>query len=201
MNDKNSIYQFKITLKGISPAIWRRIQVPASYSFWDLHVAVQDAMGWLDSHLHVFRVINPETDVVDEIGIPNIDPFHDDQPCLAGWEIPLSAYFTKPGTSADYEYDFGDSWEHEILLEKIEDRSQGQKYPRCLAGKRACPPEDCGGTWGYEELLETIRDPSHEEYESTIEWLGEDYDSEAFDPKNVRFDDPRKRWKRAFGGM
>ncbi len=201
MSDENLIYQFKITLRGVSPAIWRRIQVPHNYSFWDLHVALQDAMGWLDCHLHVFRVINPASGEAEEIGIPNDEPFYDEQPCLSGWETPLSAYFVEPGARADYEYDFGDGWEHEVVLEKIGNRSNEQTYPRCLAGERACPPEDCGGIWGYEELLKTIGDPSHEEYESTIEWLGGSYDAEAFDPKKVRFDNPRERWKRAFGDI
>jgi hypothetical protein len=97
-------------------------------------------------------------------------------------------------------YDFGDGWEHEIVFEGIEDQVQKKKYPLCLAGSRACPPEDCGGTWGYEELLETLRNPSHEEYESMLEWLGGSYDPEAFDSTKVRFTSPKKRWKAAFAG-
>lgn len=112
----------------------------------------------------------------------------------------MSAYFMEPGTRADYEYDFGDGWEHEIVLEDVVDRVEGQPYPKCLTGARACPPEDCGGIWGYEQLLETISDPSHEEYDSTLQWLGGSYDPEAFNAKRVRFDNPQKRWKLAFGG-
>lgn len=200
MSDKKTVYQFKISLNGISPLIWRRIQVPQKYNFWDLHVAVQDSMGWLDCHLHLFRIRNPETGEAEEIGIPDDDPFDDDRPCLPGWEAPLDVYFKAPGTRADYEYDFGDGWEHELILEDVVSRIPKQKYPICVAGERACPPEDCGGIWGYEELLRTIRDPSDEEYESTMQWLGGNYDPEAFDPKKVRFDDPRKRWQIAFGG-
>jgi hypothetical protein len=198
MENGNLVYQFKITLKGVQPPIWRRIQVPASYSFWDLHVALQDSMGWLDYHLHAFRILDPKTGEVVEVGIPNEDLFEDDQPCLPGWEVPISAYFQAPGNRAEYEYDFGDSWEHEVVLEEIVERLPRSKYPKCIAGARACPPEDCGGIWGYQELVETIRDPSHEEYESTLEWLGGHYDSEAFDPKAVQFDDPKKRWRIAF---
>jgi len=199
MNEENAIYQFKIALRGIRPPIWRRIQVPAHYSFWDLHVALQDAMGWLDYHLHAFRVIDPDTGDAEEIGIPIDDPFYDEPPCLAGWEVPLAAYFIEPGTRVDYAYDFGDGWEHEVVFEKVDKRTKGQTYPRCPAGERACPPEDCGGVWGYEKLLQIMSDPSHEEYKSTIEWLGGTYEAEAFNPKNVRFDDPQKRWKNAFG--
>ena len=198
MEKRNLVYQFKIILKGIEPSIWRRIQVPASYNFWDLHVALQDSMGWLDYHLHAFRILDPKTGKVVEVGIPNDDLFDDEQPCLPGWEYAISDYFKAPGDSVDYEYDFGDSWEHEVVLEEIVERVPKSKYPKCIDGARACPPEDCGGMWGYQELLEIIRDPSHEEHESTLEWLGGHYDPEAFDPKEVRFDNPKKRWRIAF---
>jgi hypothetical protein len=198
MDPKKLTYQFKVSLKEIEPTIWRRIEVPAIYSFWNLHVAIQDAMGWLDYHLHVFYVPNPETGVIAEIGIPDDEPFEDDLVSLPGWEIPLTEYFIKPGDRADYEYDFGDGWEHEIVLEKIQSRVPKAKYPRCLDGARACPPEDCGGIGGYESMLEVISDPSHEEYESTMTWLGRRYDPESFDPKKVKFDNPKKRWRIAF---
>lgn len=191
-------YQFKVTLKGIEPPIWRRIVVPATYHFWELHVAIQDAMGWLDCHLHAFRLRNPDTDTIEEIGIPDDAPFEDDRPCLPGWEVPIAAYFRNPGDRSVYIYDFGDGWEHDLLLEEIIARQPKKKYPRCLDGARACPPEDCGGIRGYEDLMQILSDSSHEEYESTLQWLGGRYDPEAFDPKKVRFDDPKKRWKRAF---
>ena len=198
MEKRNLVYQFKITLKGIEPPIWRRVQVPSSYNFWDLHVALQDSMGWLDYHLHAFRILDPRTGEVLEIGIPSDDLFDDERPCLPGWEFPISDYFQAQGNRAEYEYDLGDSWEHEVVLEEIVERVPKSKYPKCIDGARACPPEDCGGMWGYQELLETIRDPSHEEYESALEWLGGRYDSEAFNPKEVRFDNPKKRWRIAF---
>jgi len=183
MDSKKLTYQFKVILNEIEPTIWRRIEVPASYSFWDLHVAIQDAMGWLDYHLHVFRVPDPETDEIDEIGIPDEEPFEDDLVSLPGWEIPLTKYFTKPGDKADYEYDFGDGWEHEIVLEAIQSRIPKTKYPRRLDGARACPPEDCGGIGGYESMLEIISYPSHEEHESTMAWLGGRFNPDSFDPK------------------
>lgn len=93
----------------------------------------------------------------------------------------LSKVVTREKSGFAYEYDFGDSWEHQILVEKILPPEPGGQYPVCLAGKRACPPEDCGGIWGYDELLETIRDPLHEEYESMMEWLGGSFDPEEFD--------------------
>jgi len=192
------VYQFKLALVGVEPPIWRRIQVPETYSFWDLHVALQDAMGWLDYHLHVFRVPGPGTSEVEQIGIPDDDPFEGDKPMLPGWEIPITHHFTRPGTTVPYEYDFGDGWEHELTLEAILPRQAGQKYPLCVDGARACPPEDTGGVYGYENVLAAIQDATHEEHESMLEWLGGRFDPDRFDPKRVKFDDPAHRFKLAF---
>jgi hypothetical protein len=193
MNIKKHVYQFKIELKEIKPAIWRRIVVPATYSFWDLHVAIQDSMGWLDSHLHVFRIANPNTGNIDEIGIPDDELIY--QP---GWELRIGDYFIQPGDQCEYEYDFGDSWEHEVVLEGVLLKAPRVKYPKCIGGARACPPEDCGGVHGYQEMLKIIRSPSHEEHESMMEWLGGKYDPKAFYADNVHFDSPGKRWRIAF---
>jgi hypothetical protein len=149
----NQVYQFKITLKGIKPPIWRRIQVPETYTFWDLHVAIQDAMGWIDYHLHEFEMINPATGLAVNIGTPV--PGEDfDREVLPDWKQNIADYFSMENRTADYVYDFGDNWEHKIQLEKILPREKGVNYPICIKGKRACPPEDCGGIWGYAELLE-----------------------------------------------
>ena len=194
----NRIYQFKISLQGIVPAVWRRIQVPEDYSFWDLHVAIQDAMGWLDYHLHLFVIRRKHSRNATEIGIPNDYVLEGDPKIHPGWEIPVSDYFTDVGIAADYVYDFGDDWQHEILLEGILLREKGQKYPRCIDGARACPPEDCGGVHGYSRVLEVLADPSDEEHESMLEWLGGKYDPQKFAPGKVKFDNPTARWKRAF---
>ncbi len=192
------IYQFKVTLNGITPAIWRRIQVPEGYSFWDLHVAIQDAMGWLDYHLHAFRVYREHLPGALEIGIPDDYAVVGDPETHPGWEVPISDFFYQVGDSADYEYDFGDGWKHEILLEGILLREKGQKYPRCIDGAHACPPEDCGGVHGYCQMLEVLADPDDEEHESMLEWVGGKYDPQEFGPGKVKFDNPTKRWKRAF---
>ncbi len=192
----NQVYQFKITLKEIKPPIWRRIQVPETYSFWDLHVAIQDALGWSDSHLHLFEIKNPATDEIVEIGIPDED-FEEDFETLAGWKKKIADYFSMENFKAEYVYDFGDNWEHTIKLEQILPRDEKTVYPICIDGKRACPPEDCGGPWGYEDLLQTISDPDDEEYEDTMEWLGGEFDPEEFDPEEVQFDDPDRRRKMA----
>lgn len=193
-----NVCQFKVTLKDIRPPIWRRIQVPDDYTFWDLHVAIQDAMGWLDYHLHVFYIVNPKTGFKEEIGIPDDDFSWDDDKIHAGWERRISRYFTAENNKALYTYDFGDDWRHEVKLEKILPRDKQAKYPLCLAGKRACPPEDCGGVWGYADLLEVLADPEHEEYEATVEWAGEDFDPEKFEIAEAVFSDPKVRWDYAF---
>ncbi len=123
------VYQFKVTLKDIKPPIWRRIQVPETYSFWDLHVAIQDAMGWFDSHLHQFEMVNPSTGTRAEIGIPD-DEFEADREILPGWKQKIAHYFSmEDNRSAEYRYDFGDNWEHTIRLEKILPRDQRVDYP------------------------------------------------------------------------
>ncbi|MGH7655919.1 MAG: plasmid pRiA4b ORF-3 family protein [Gemmatimonadaceae bacterium] len=197
MNTKRDVCCFKITLRDVSPAVWRRIEVPAKYTFWDLHVAIQDAMGWVDYHLHLFRVANARGKLC-EIGIPDDDPFQDDPVVLAGWTIPIADYFSRVGASAQYDYDFGDGWVHDVRLESISPRSAKTKYPRCVAGARRCPPEDCGGPHGYENLLTIVANPRHKEYKETLEWLGGPFDPTVFDPAKVRFDNPAKRWKIAF---
>jgi hypothetical protein len=199
MATNQSVFQFRIRLKEIDPEIWRRIEVPGGYTFWDLHVAIQDAMGWQDRHLHAFRVLDPDNGEKVEIGIPDEEEFEDGVEFKAGWEISIAHYFRKAGDKAEYEYDFGDGWVHEIALEKTTGIDPEARYPRCLAGERACPPEDCGGPYGYEELLEILSDKLHEQHEGMMEWLGDRFSPDEFDPKRVRFDDPKKRWETAFG--
>ncbi len=190
--DFERVYQFKVTLRGIRPPIWRRIQVPETYTFWELHVAIQDAMGWTDTHLHEFVMVDPSSGAACRIGIPD-EEF--DTGVLPGWEVKIADFFSFENRVARYIYDFGDDWEHVVRLEKILPRQKGVNYPVCLAGRRACPPEDCGGVWGYEELLEAIRDPNHERHHEMLEWVGGEFDPEAFDPREVSFDDPEERLK------
>ena len=195
----DQVYQFKISLSGIRPPVWRRIQVPETYSFWDLHVAIQDVMGWADYHLHEFVILSPKTRQEMRIGIPDEDDFGFGKVVLPGWREKIDDYFIQEKTSADYMYDFGDGWVHKITLEKVLPREKNIKYPICIKGKRACPPEDCGGIGGYYNLLEIIKNPEHEEYEEMINWLGGEFDPDHFSVKDVSFDDPDKRRKIAFG--
>lgn len=189
------VYQFKIALEGISPPIWRRIQVPETYTFWDLHVAIQDAMGWLDYHLHEFAIPVHSTGAKVRIGIPD-EEFA--RSILPGWGEKITRYFLKENDKVDYRYDFGDGWSHKVELEKILPRGKDISYPRCINGKRACPPEDCGGISGYEELLSVMKDKPHGRYEEMVEWLGKEFDPERFDTNDVAFDDPAERLRSAF---
>lgn len=195
------VMRFRINLNGIEPPIWRVIDVPETYSFWDLHVAIQDSMGWLDYHLHLFNPPRRQGRIQSNIGIPD-DEF--DGGTVAGWEVPISRFFKEVGDTLEYEYDFGDGWSHEVTLTGILLKEPGLKYPLCVDGRRACPPEDCGGIGGYEGLLEILADPSHEEHEAMVEWLKDHaksywpYKPDEFEPGSVRFDHPKKRFKIAF---
>jgi hypothetical protein len=199
---KANIYRFKISLLDIEPEIWRLIEVPDTYSFWDLHVAIQDAMGWLDYHLHTFVPVSTGESSTVQIGIPESSM---DDEYLAGWEVPITRYFVNPGDAARYDYDFGDGWSHEVRLVAIEPKERGAKYPRCIGGERACPPEDCGGIPGYYRLLEVLADPRDEEHEEMVEWLKGHakcyfpYDPGVFDAGAIRFWDPKKRWRIMMG--
>lgn len=189
-------HKYRIELQGVEPLIWRKIVVPSDYSFWHLHVAVQDAMGWRDYHLHEFLVANPDTGTLDRIGIP--DEY--DLDTLAGWEVPIAHYFRNPYDTAKYSYDFGDDWQHSVVYEGPVELTDGQASPACLGGERACPPEDCGGPYGYKGLLKAINDPDHEQHAELLEWSGGPIDVNAFSASEVKFDDPDERWQRAFGG-
>lgn len=199
MKPVREVFQFKVTLAEVAPPVWRRIQVAAASTFWDLHVALQDAMGWQDCHLHMFRVARPGSRKVVQIGIPDPDMSTGPTACLPGWETSLQKFFARPGQQAEYEYDFGDGWEHAVVLEGILMPEPGASYPRCTAGERACPPEDVGGVGGYKTFLEAIFDPSHEDHQPMLTWAGGRFDPEGFDPAGVRFDNPRKRLRKALG--
>ena len=164
-----AVHQLKITIKHISPPIWRRILVP-DCSLDDLHDVIQLAMGWENRHLFSFTIGGKrysEPDRAGEMGMADVS------------RAQLSRLITPAKTRFRYTYDFGDNWEHEILVEKVVPRVEGSPYPITLEGKRACPPEDVGGPWGYQEYIEAIRDPNHERHKDLLEWGGE-FDPEAF---------------------
>jgi hypothetical protein len=176
---ETQIYQLKITLKYSQPPIWRRVQVPNTITLATLHRVIQNVMGWEDCHMHHFKVGKTY------YGISYPDDFDGITTTKDEKQVTLGTIVSKPKAKFVYEYDFGDSWEHEILLEKILSPEPGVQYPVCITGKRACPPEDCGGVWGYANLLGVLQNPTHPEHEEMLEWLGSSFDPEAFDTEAV----------------
>jgi len=171
------IYRIKVTLNGSKPPIWRRLEVSDQITLAKLHIILQVAMGWTDSHLHQFIIGKTYYGEPDhEFGFSRT---------LSEKKVKLSHLPLKEKSKFIYEYDFGDGWEHVILIEKILPVTEGSKPPVCLKGKGACPPEDIGGIWGYYEFLEAIGDPGHPEHENMIEWVGENFDPEPFDVEEV----------------
>lgn len=195
---KNQTLQFLIELQGIEPKIWRRIQVPSDYNFWDLHVAIQDAMGWQDSHLHHFEIKAKSKMKEVSIGIPDFEGSGDLPEVYPGWELAVDVYFNALGVEAKYLYDYGDDWSHTVKLEGYMHKEKGIKYPICIDGKNACPPEDCGGVGGYFNVLEVLSDNTHYDHEDMKTWVGEKWDPKQFDNKKVEFDKPYQRWNNAF---
>ncbi len=168
-----SIYQLKITLEQIKPPIWRRVLVPATVTLADLHEVIQAVMPWDDAHLYLFQQ--------GRTRFSEPDPSGSDIGDADSNETFLSEVLSAPKQKLTYLYDFGDSWQHAIELEKILPYDPDQLYPQCIAGKRACPPEDCGGPWGYATMLEALKDPKHPEHELYVDWMDEDFDPEEFD--------------------
>lgn len=173
------LFQFKLTLFDIKPAIWRRIQVP-DCTLADLHEYIQAAFGWENYHLHQFEIdglrYSQPAPHGDDFGMD----FEDETDVLLSKLLPKSAKRTR----WVYEYDFGDGWRHEILSEGFPPIDPKAKAPLCLEGGRACPPEDCGGPPGYEDYVAAVADPQHEQHEELLEWRGP-FDPEAFDAKKA----------------
>lgn len=196
------VYQLKISLFDIQPLIWRRILIPTSATFWDLHSAIQDAFQWNHSHLHQFYYDDKIAKKPLTFGIPSEDDEMNDMEVLPGWKHKISKYLNLEEPNMKYVYDFGDDWIHLIQLENILPAEKGVKYPVCLTGKRNSPPDDCGGRWGYSELLEVLADPEHAEYEDTKAWVESmkegPFDPESFEPKEIRFEDAKLRFKECF---
>lgn len=169
----NSIYQIIVTLNDTHPPVWRRILVPANTNLLKLHDILQIVMGWEDYHLHMFKIEgliygDPEDDEFGDLGT------------LDETNYKLKQVIYGEGQRFTYEYDFGDSWMHTLLVEKILIPETGIHYPTCLQGKRACPPEDVGGVGGYENFLEAIRKPAHPEHDEYLAWVGGEFDPKAF---------------------
>lgn len=170
------VYQIKVTLEDSQPPIWRRFQVPGDARMSKLHRVLQVVMGWTNSHLHQF--------VIDGkyCGVP--DPEFE-KPIIDEKKVLLSQLVNQEADKFIYEYDFGDNWTHELLVEKIGPPEPVSRYPICLTGERACPPEDCGGLFGYYANLKIIKDPQHPQHDEIVRWMGGGFDPEKFDLEAV----------------
>ena len=189
--------QLKISLENTKPSIWRRIEIPCTYNFWDLHVAIQDAMGWTDSHLHQFEVADPLSGYPLFLGVPHEEDI-DPERTIPEWEVRVASYLTLAHRTLTYEYDFGDGWVHKITLEAIGKLKKGITYPRCTGGRGACPPEDCGGPHIFGDTLELLENGKPAEKRAAREELGPYFDPDHFDSSEVTFGDPDERFKTYF---
>jgi hypothetical protein len=173
----NVIVQIKVKLLGVSkPPVWRELQLRADTQLDQLHEILQAALGWQNSHMHVFTFAD------EEFGVRDPELGHADERKVTLGEL------TDIGARFRYTYDFGDDWEHEILVEDLLDPDPETHYPTLVASKGACPPEDCGGTWGYANLKAILADPNHDEHQDMLEWLGLT-DASDFDPTAVPTED------------
>ncbi len=172
-----SVYQLKVTLIDSHPPIWRRVQVESGVTLDRLHHTLQVLMGWTNSHMHGFRVRqHAQADVR-----PRLLPVESaDEKSTR-----LGDILRRPKDWCIYDYDFGDGWEHQLLLEKVVARTPSTRYPRVLAGRGACPPEDVGGLFGYYHFLKVINNPRHPEHEDMLEWAGGNFNPTAFNAHEI----------------
>jgi hypothetical protein len=179
----STVYEIKVTLRGIRPPVWRRLHVAQGITLAELHDVIQRAFGWIGCHLHEFDVDG----VHFEPAHSEADPMSYDEA-----RVTLAALAPMPGAKLTYTYDFGDDWRHDVLFEKELPADPEVTYPICVKGRRATPPEDCGGRWGYAELLEALGDARHSRHAEMVQWAGGPIDPEAFDlgETNQRLHDP-----------
>jgi len=169
-----TVHRLKVTLRRVKPPVWRRIEVASNIKLSELSDVLEATMGWLGGHLHAFEAEGVHYEVPDGESFGFRRP-RDERKARLGEVLPAVK------SKMRWDYDFGDGWEHDVVVEAIEPMNSDAVYPVCLAGKRTCPPEDCGGPWGYGNLLAAISDPAHEEHEELTEWLPPGFDPEEFD--------------------
>jgi hypothetical protein len=179
LKNLDKIYQIKVGLLEVNPLIWRRFLIPANVTLHRLHLVLQDVMGWQNYHLYQFKIGKKKYSTPD----PDNDFYELD--FKNSYRVKLGNVAREKGSIFEYEYDFGDSWEHQLLVEDIIDRDPDKQYPLCIAGENASPHEDSGGPHGYTEMLEIIKNPYHKEFHSTRTWLGKKFDTNKFDLKLI----------------
>jgi hypothetical protein len=168
--NKSDILQIKITLLDVKPPVWRRVLVPASLPLRRLHETIQAAMGWLNQHLHEFRIGERR------FGVPDPEDGASASTLANDSLVKLSSLVEQGIDRFHYVYDFGDDWRHEIVIEDVRPGEAGIDYPVFVEGVRRCPPEDCGGPPGFQEFLDAVTNPAHPEHADTLDWNGEPYD-------------------------
>ena len=171
-----TVHQLKVTLGTVKPPVWRRIVVPSDMTLAKLAAVLEAAMGWYGGHLHLFDVDGTR------YGMPNRGWGNDD---LDEGRFRLGKVLYTVGSKMRWDYDFGDGWEHNVVVEAIDAPASGVDYPVCLTGRRACPPEDCGGPWGYEDLLKVLADPGHPNYEEMRDWVPLEFDPAHFNTEET----------------
>lgn len=174
------VYELMVSLNFVEPRVWRRLWVPDSLTLAQLHLVIQTAMGWTNSHLHEFEIAGKRYEPVDEQaqmhGPAGLDETH----------VRLTEVLGPEVASFMYTYDFGDNWRHTVLIERRKRVNESiNAWPMCVAGQRACPPEDVGGSGGYQDFLEAIGDPAHEEHIAMWRWNGGPFDPNGFDLNRV----------------
>ena len=206
----SKVYQIRISLNDIEPPIWRQVLVQSDITLGRMHDLIQIVMGWTDDHLHQFmlrikkykpmpgemaRQLEPggfDDTLFYRMGgrrifVPKTTPWGDPTGMEGEDEsaVTLAEACPKVKSKLTYEYDFGDGWKHTIEVRKIVDPDPAAKYPTCQAGEQACPPEDCGGPWGYGNLLAMLDGPDDKRDEELMDWLGDEFDPDAFDLEKV----------------
>lgn len=172
-----SIARLKVTLDDVKPAVQRRLEVPLTIRLDRLHLVLQAALGWTDSHLYEIKA--------GGVGWGMPDQDFGDGP-LDARKARLIDVLEDVGTKTiRYLYDFGDGWEHTIKVERVIEAVPGVAYPVLLDARGRCPPEDVGGPWGYDEFLEALADPDHEDHADTKTWAGRNYDPKVVDVEGL----------------
>ena len=188
-NKTDAVFQIKMTLQGIEPPIWRRIQTK-DCTLDDLHALIQVTMGWEFEHLYRFNIGGVEFADLDMMNDEDVE-----DACGTRLSEVIPVENRRP--RFQYEYDFGDEWIHQLIVEERFPPEKGVRYPICVAGQRACPPEDCGGPWSYPDFLEAVSNPDHRRHEERLEWVGGEFDPEKFDLEAVNNELRRRRTRKA----
>lgn len=169
-----TVHRLKVTLRGVKPPVWRRIEVASDTKLSDLAGMLEGAMGWLGGHLHAFEAEDATYELPNEDSI-GFRRTVDERMVM------LADVLSTVSSKMRWDYDFGDGWQHDVVVEAIEPAGEGTEDPVCIGGRRACPPEDCGGPWGYGNLLAAMRDPTGAEHEELVEWVPPGFDPAKFD--------------------